>query len=125
MRVLPGTQIVRAIAGHDGGAPARWRRAGAVAAALALPLAVSGIAATPASAARGGYRVSHTIPVGALPEAVAVDPAARTAYVTNDQGRSVSVIDLATNRVAHTIAVGNAPTGVAVDPRLPAWGFAS
>jgi DNA-binding beta-propeller fold protein YncE len=90
MRVLPGTHIVRVITGHDGGASARWCRAGAVAAALALPLAVSGIAATPASAARGGYRVTHTIPVGGFPEAEAVDPAARTAYVTNDQDRSVS-----------------------------------
>ena len=77
MRALWGNHI---IAGHRGGVSAR--RTGVAAAALALPLAASGIAAAPASAA-GGYRVTRTIPVGSGPYGVGVDPAARTVYVTN------------------------------------------
>ena len=65
--------------GHRGGAPARWRVAAAVVAAAALSQAAG---AVPASAA-GGYTVTATIPVGSYPLAVAVDPAARTVYVTN------------------------------------------
>jgi hypothetical protein len=84
------------IAGHRGGVSARWRRAGVAAAALALPLAASGIAAAPASAA-GGYIVTHTIPVGSGPSGVAVDHTARTAYVANGDNGTVSVIDEATN----------------------------
>ena len=103
------------IAGQRGGVPARWRRAGVAAAALALPLAASGIAAAPASAA-GGYRVTHTIPVGSSPYGVAVDPAAGTAYVPNYGDGTVSVIDEATNTVTRTIPVGSGPYGVAVDP---------
>jgi YVTN family beta-propeller protein len=90
------------------------RRAGAVA-ALALPLATSGIAATPASAARGGYRVTHTIPVNLNPYAVAVDPAARTVYVTNNGRDNVSVIDEATNSVTAWVGA-DGPLEVAVDP---------
>lgn len=79
MRALQGNHFV---AGHRGGVSAHWRRAGVAAAALALPLAASGISAAPASAA-GGYTVTRTIPVGSGPSGVAVDTAARTAYVTN------------------------------------------
>ena len=42
-------------------------------------------------------KVTHTIPVGSAPYGVAVDPAARTAYVTNYSSGTVSVIDEATN----------------------------
>ena len=90
MRALRGNHI----AGHRGGVSARWLRAGV--AAVALPLAASGIAAAPASAA-GGYKVTHTIPVGSGPSGVAVDHTARTAYVANGDNGTVSVIDEATN----------------------------
>ena len=40
--------------------------------------------------------VTRTIPVGSLPQAVAVDPATRTVYVTNAGDNTVSVIDAAT-----------------------------
>jgi YVTN family beta-propeller protein len=54
--------------------------------------------------------------VGREPVAVAVDPAARTAYVFNDGAVTVSVIDEATRTVTATIPVGHDPWGVAVDP---------
>ena len=102
-------------AGHRGGAPARWRGAAvaaAVVAAAALSLAAG---AVPASAA-GGYTVTATIPVGSYPLEVAVDPSTHTAYVTNADDDTVSVIDAATRAVTATIPVGPSPYGVAVDP---------
>jgi YVTN family beta-propeller protein len=60
--------------------------------------------------------VTATIPVGYRPVAVAVDPAARTAYVANAGGGTVSVIDEANRTVTATIPVGGDPDGVAVDP---------
>ena len=84
-----------AVAGHRGGAAAHRRRAALAIAALALPLA-AGFTAAPAWAA-GGYTVTATIPVGAAPYGMGVDPVARTAYVTNSNDDTVSVIDVATN----------------------------
>jgi YVTN family beta-propeller protein len=103
------------VAGHRGGTSARWRQAAVVAAAAALPLAVCVAAAVPASAA-GGYAVTATIEVGTGPDGVAVDPTAHTAYVTNVNDDTVSVIDEATSTVTATIAVGAGPFAVAVDP---------
>ena len=60
--------------------------------------------------------VTATIPVGSYPVGVAVDPAARTVYVTNLRDGTVSVIDAATRAVTATIPVGTDPDGVAVDP---------
>ena len=60
--------------------------------------------------------VTRTIPVGRLPAAVAVDPAARTVYVTNQSDNTVSVINAATSTVTRTIPVGRLPAAVAVDP---------
>jgi YVTN family beta-propeller protein len=45
-----------------------------------------------------------------------VDPAARTVYVANMDGNTVSVIDGATSTVTATVPVGGWPYGVAVDP---------
>ena len=45
-----------------------------------------------------------------------MDPATHTAYVTNTDDGTVSVIDAATNAVTATIPVGTSPFGVAVDP---------
>jgi len=97
--------------GQRGRTSARWRGATVVGAAT-LALAAG---AVPASAA-GGYTVTATIPVGSSPIGVAVDPAARTAYVTNFGGDTVAVIDEATRTVTATIPVGSTPDGVAVDP---------
>jgi YVTN family beta-propeller protein len=108
------------IAGHHGGVGARRSRAGVAAAALALPLAASGIAAAPASAggyasAACGYHVTRTITVGSGPDGVAVDAAARTVYVANDGSGTVSVINEATGTVTATVPVGSFPDAVAVD----------
>ena len=63
--------------------------------------------------------MTATIPVGSDPEGVAVDPAARTVYVTKPIDGAVSVIDAATSAVTATIGVGSGPEGVAVDPARP------
>jgi serine/threonine-protein kinase len=112
MRSWGGHHVV---AGHRGGIIAPWRRAAGLAGAAvtaALPLAVCAVAAPPAAAA-GGYTVTATIDVGTGPDGVAVDPAARTAYVANFSG-TVSVIDTAAGKVIATVPVGSDPLGVAV-----------
>ena len=103
--------------GHRGGAVARWRRAAIAVAALALPLAASGITA-PSAWAGGGYAVTATIPVGVQPTAVAVDPALGVVYVANSGNGTVSVISEAAKTVIATIPVGDEPQAVAVDPAL-------
>jgi YVTN family beta-propeller protein len=60
--------------------------------------------------------VTSTITVGSSPSAVAVDPVAHTAYVTNENASTVSVIDETTAAVAATVPVSSDPDGVAVDP---------
>ena len=87
----------------------------AVAAAAALPLVVCAAAAVPASAAVH-YTVTATIEVGNGPDGVAVDPSTHTAYVTNVDDDTVSVIDEATSTVTVTVTVGGGPLTVAVDP---------
>jgi len=59
--------------------------------------------------------VTATIPLGSGSDAVAVDPATRTAYVANFSG-TVSVINEATGTVIATVPVGADPLGVAVEP---------
>ncbi len=75
-----------------------------------LPLVTA--AHAPAAAC---YEVTRTIPMGAQPSAVAVDPAVRTVYVATGRD-TVSVIDAATNTVARTIPGGDHSWRVAVDP---------
>lgn len=105
-------------AGQRGRRPAgrRWWRAAVAAAAVTVPVAVSGAAALPAAAAPSIVRnhvVSHTIPVGMGPAGVGVYPTTHTAYVANSGADTVSVITSAT--VTATIPVGTQPVGVAVD----------
>jgi len=111
MRAWGGHHVV---AGYRGGTSVRWCRVAAATVAAVLPLAVCVAAAVPASAA-GGYTVIATIDVGGGPDGVAVDSAVHTAYVTNINDDSVSVIDEATNAVTNTIGVGGGPFAVAVD----------
>ncbi len=56
-----------------------------------------------------------TIPVGANPQGVGVDPLTNTIYVANTGGDNVSVINGATNTVTATVAVGSHPFPVVVD----------
>jgi YVTN family beta-propeller protein len=60
--------------------------------------------------------VTATIPVGTAPIGVAVTPNGAYAYVTNNEGNTVSVINTATNTVTATITGFNYPLGVAVTP---------
>jgi len=59
--------------------------------------------------------VTATIDVGPYPLHVAVDGSTHTAYVTNYDDGTVSVIDTRTNTVTDTITLGQNPGGVAVD----------
>src|SRR5450755_4763684 len=58
--------------------------------------------------------VVGTVPVGAQPEGVAVNPVSPRVYVTTSS--NVSVIDTTSNTVIATVPVGVGPTGVAVNP---------
>ena len=54
--------------------------------------------------------------VGSAPIGVAINPAGTFAYVTNEIGNSVSVINTATNAIAATIPVGSMPNGIVINP---------
>ena len=60
--------------------------------------------------------VTATVPVGIIPEGVAVNPAGTKVYVTNLGSNTVSVIDAATNTITATVSVGSGPLGVTVSP---------
>ena len=74
---------MKAIASHREGVAARWRRAGAAAAVLVLPVTGAAITAAPASAAVR-YMVTRTIRVGDDPWGVAGDSAAGLAPDSRD-----------------------------------------
>jgi len=60
--------------------------------------------------------VVATVPVGAFPAGVAVNPAGAFAYVANRDSNNVSVIDTHTNTVVGSpVPVGASPIGVAVN----------
>jgi YVTN family beta-propeller protein len=59
--------------------------------------------------------ITTTIPVGAAPQAVAVNPTTNTIYVANANAGTLSVINGGTNALTSTITVGTGPGGVAVD----------
>lgn len=56
-----------------------------------------------------------TIPVGANPTAIAVNPRRNEVYVANTGSSFISVIDAATNRVVSNITVHRGPTAIDVD----------
>jgi YVTN family beta-propeller protein len=58
--------------------------------------------------------VVATIPVGGVPDGVAITPDGTNAYVTNAFDNDVSVIDIASNTVVTTIPVGSLPDGIAM-----------
>jgi len=57
-----------------------------------------------------------TVPVGAIPCAVAVNPATNMVYVANHGDDLVTVVDGAKNTAVATLHVGKQPQGIAVDP---------
>ena len=60
--------------------------------------------------------VVATVPVGRLPQGVAITPDGTHAYVTNNFSGTVGVIDTATNTGVATVPVGRFPSGVAITP---------
>ena len=60
--------------------------------------------------------VTHTVPVGAGPSAIAITPDGRTAVVSNNSGNTVSIIDVLTGTVTNTVTVGLKPSGIAISP---------
>ena len=54
------------------------------------------------------------IPVGSIPEAVAITPDGKTAYVANEGGNTVTPIEVASNTPGTEIAVGSNPLAVAI-----------
>jgi YVTN family beta-propeller protein len=63
---------------------------------------------------RSTHAVVAAIPVGSAPNGLAFAPDARSLYVSNAFGGSVSEIEVATGIVARTLAVGGTPQGLAV-----------
>src|ERR1700733_11023715 len=61
--------------------------------------------------------VSSTFPVGASPQAIAIDPALNLAVIANMTGNSVSVVNLTTLATTN-VPVGHAPTSVAIDDQI-------
>lgn len=51
-------------------------------------------------------RVVATLPVGKKPDAIAYDPATRTAWVMNANSGDASVVDVATSKVVATVDIG-------------------
>src|SRR5438876_8321881 len=82
---------------------------------LVFLLALAVISALPLPAAHSDVVVA-TIPVGAEPYAVAVNPVTNKIYVANTGSDSVSVIDGNTNTVTSTIPVGYPPECITVNP---------
>ncbi len=60
--------------------------------------------------------VIATIPVGILPNGIAINENTNRIYVANEIDNTVSVIDGSTNSVIATVAVGSEPTGIGVNP---------
>ena len=59
---------------------------------------------------------ARTIGVGTFPDAVAVSPSGKTAYVVNYTSNTVTPVDLRTGKVLRAITVGSGPAGIAITP---------
>ncbi len=60
--------------------------------------------------------VIGTIPVGSDPYGITLNPSDTLAYVTDSDGTTVNVVNLATNRVVNTINVGYYPQSTVFNP---------
>jgi len=60
--------------------------------------------------------VVKTIPVGSVPNGVAVSQDNSKVYISNFGSDNVSVIDASSNTVTATIAIGSRPSGIAISP---------
>ena len=61
-------------------------------------------------------RAGPPIPVGTRPQAIAVTPDGRTAYVANSGSGTVTPIDTATGRAGTPIRAGTGPPAIAISP---------
>ncbi|BBX19541.1 hypothetical protein CRI77_14385 [Mycolicibacterium duvalii] len=66
--------------------------------------------------------VEATVPTGAGPHGVVIDPTGRLAWVTDSYADTVSVIDLRSRTVTATVGVGAGPNGISYSPRPPSAG---
>ena len=60
--------------------------------------------------------VGSPIPVGFLPVGVSVSPDGRYAYISNNAGSTISIIDTVSRAVVGSISVPTGPLGVATTP---------
>ena len=66
-----------------------------------------------------------TIPTGAGPHGVVIEPSDQRAWVTNLYDDTVSVVDLTTNETVATVPVGDNPNGISYSPLEPEPGPAT
>ena len=77
---------------------------------------------------RSDFKLIASVSTGAVPYAIVFDPITRSIFVFNSRGRSVTVIDAATNQVTATIPLGGRPGSAVTDGKggvyvaLPALG---
>ena len=71
-----------------------------------------------AKARRGDVAITQDVRVGHAPAGVAVDVARRRAFVSNAEGRSVSLVDVVAGRTLLEVEVGSGPVGIAHDAVL-------
>ena len=64
----------------------------------------------------GATAAVREVAVGRAPAGVAIDTRSRRAFITNAEGRSVSVVDIATGTVILEREIGAGPVGIAHDP---------
>lgn len=62
-----------------------------------------------------GIRKRAEVPIPGIPQAISIDSASRTAFVTSRQSNTLEVIALESDSLAGCVAVGAAPFGVASD----------
>src|SRR6476620_2876444 len=76
----------------------------------------AGAAPAVAAPTAPSYGVTATIPVGAGPSPVAVNPKSGRLYVGNGTDGTVSVVNTADNTVGATVSLGELPYAIAVNP---------
>jgi YVTN family beta-propeller protein len=64
---------------------------------------------------RSTLKLATSIPTGAVPAAIVFDPVSKSVFVFNSRGRSVTVIDSATNQVTATIPLTGRPSSAVGD----------
>jgi YVTN family beta-propeller protein len=64
----------------------------------------------------GHQHAGPAIRVGTQPEAIAITPDGKTAYVANEKSGTVTPVDTATNTARAAIKVGAGPDAIAIAP---------